>query len=246
MSVFANHNLGWRSGNFDVRKYLLDSEIRYSKAYEVFSKGNADRILDVGGFLGAFPLTLHKLGHQVTIAEKFSYYGNALDRVKNLLSANGVGVIDVDFTGSNSEIEGFASTFDGVSCMAVAEHLAHSPKILMDNISRVLVKHGALVFEIPNLAFWPRRYSFFFRGESVMAPIEDVYHSSIPFTGHHREYTLEDARYVVAESGFTIVKEETYNYSIDMRNLWHLVKFAPAMLFKEWAEVIFIHAKKNG
>ncbi len=50
----------------------------------------------------------------------------------------------------------------------------------------------------------------------------------------------------MAESGFTIVIEETYNYSIDTGNLWNLVKFAPAMLFKEWAEVIFIHSKKNG
>ena len=246
MSVFANHNLGWRSGKFDVGKYLLDSEIRYSKAYEVLSKENAKKVLDVGGFLGAFPLTLQKLGHQVTIAEKFSYYGNALDRVKNHLLANGVGVLDVDFTGFSGDIEDLAETFDGVTCMAVAEHLAHSPKILMENISCVLVKHGTLVFEVPNLAFWPRRYSFFFRGESVMAPIEDVYHSSIPFTGHHREYTLKDARYVVAEGGFSIVKEETCNYSINMGSLWHLIKFAPAILFKEWAEVLLMHCRKNG
>lgn len=246
LSIFANHNLGWRSGKFDVRKYLLDSEIRYSKAYEVLSKENSTKILDVGGFLGAFPLTLHKLGHQVTIAEKFGYYGNALDRVKNHLLANGVGVVDVDFTGFSDDIEDLAATFDGVTCMAVAEHLAHSPKILMENISRVLVNHGTLIFEVPNLAFWPRRYTFFFRGESVMAPIEDVYHSSVPFTGHHREYTLKDARYVVAESGFSIVKEETYNYSIKMGSLWHLIKFAPAILFKEWAEVLLMHCTKNG
>ncbi len=79
-----------------------------------------------------------------------------------------------------------------------------------------------------------------------MAPIEDVYHSSIPFTGHHREYTLKDARYVVAEGGFSIVKEATCNYSINMGSLWHLIKFAPAILFKEWAEVLLMHCRKNG
>jgi 2-polyprenyl-3-methyl-5-hydroxy-6-metoxy-1,4-benzoquinol methylase len=159
--------------------------------------------------------------------------------------ASGVGVLDIDFTGVNSEIERLAENFDGVTCMAVAEHLAHSPKILMENIRCVLVKQGTLVFEVPNLAFWPRRYSFFFRGESVMAPIADVYHSSIPFTGHHREYTLEDARYVMAESGFTVKQEETYNYSIKTDNPWHLIKYAPAFLFKEWAEVLFMYCKKN-
>lgn len=245
MSVFAIHNRGWRSGNFDVRKYLQDSEIRYSYAYRVLREENAENVLDVGGFLGAFPLTLRRLGSQVTIAEKFSYYGDALDGVRNHLLANDVGVIDIDFTDFSDDIEDLSGKFDGVTCMAVAEHLAHSPKILMSNINRVLVEQGTLVFEVPNLAFWPRRYSFFFRGESVLAPIEDVYHSSIPFTGHHREYTLDDARYVMAESGFSIVKEETYNYSIDKKNIWHLFKFAPALLFKEWAEVLFLHCKKK-
>ena len=79
-----------------------------------------------------------------------------------------------------------------------------------------------------------------------MAPIEDVYYSSIPFTGHHREYTLGDARYVLKESGFRIVRELTYNYSIKKSGLWNFVKFAPAFLFKEWAEVLFIHCRKDG
>lgn len=245
LTVFAVHNLGWRSGSFDVKKYLLDSEFRYSNAYEVLCKERAKSLLDVGGFLGAFPLTLQRLGWQVTIAEKFGYYGDALDGVKNFLLANDVGVIDVDFTGFSEDIEKLAASFDSVTCMAVAEHLAHSPKILMNNINRVLRKNGVLIFEVPNLAFWPRRYAFFFRGESVMAPIEDLYHSSIPFTGHHREYTLADARYVMAESNFTIVSERTYNYSIDRTSLWQLVKFAPAILFKEWAEVVFLWCRKK-
>ena len=91
--------------------------------------------------------------------------------------------------------------------MAVAEHLAHSPRYLIENIYSVLRIGGVFAFEVPNLAFWPRRYSFFVKGNTVLAPIADVYHSAIPFTGHHREYTIDDARYVMNQGKFTIVSE---------------------------------------
>jgi hypothetical protein len=102
--------------------------------------------------------------------------------------------------------------------MAVAEHLAHSPRILIENIHSVLRPDGVFAFEVPNLAFWPRRYSFFFKGNTVLAPIGDVYHSAIPITGHHREYTIDDARYVLKQGGFKIVGEQFFNYGIGFSN----------------------------
>jgi len=242
-SAIAKHNVWWRKGRFDASQYLRDSERRYAKVLKLLPQTRGARILDVGGFLSAFPLTLRKLEYEVTIAEKFDYYGNALDGIVQLLADSDVAVIDKDFT-EPSDMCSLRATFDAVTCMAVAEHLAHSPRELIENIHSVLRPGGDFAFEVPNLAFWPRRYSFFFKGNTVLAPIEDVYHSAIPFTGHHREYTIEDALYIIKQGDFKIMNEYFYNYGINTHNIWQLIKYAPAFLFRECAGVILIHARK--
>lgn len=243
-SAFARHNVGWQKDRFDARAYLRDSAERYWRAYRILAKSNARSVLDVGGFLAAFPLSLARLGFEVSIAERYEYYGTAIDRIAGHARTNGVRVIDTDFATALADPAAIFERFDAVTCMAVAEHLAHSPRVLMENIRAALKPGGALAFEVPNLAFWPKRYAFFVRGESVLAPISDVYVSEAPFTGHHREYTISDARYVVAQAGLQVVEEETFNYGFDTRRLWNRLKYAPAFLFKEWAEVILLHCRK--
>lgn len=243
-AAFSKHNVGWRKDAFNVREYLSISETRYVRALRILLSDRSSRVLDVGGFLAAFPLALRRLGLEVSIAEKYGYYGNALDGIAELMLSQGVQVVDIDFTEPQSKLDGQVQAFDAVTCMAVAEHLAHSPRALMENIRTVLKPSGTLVFEVPNLAFWPRRVAFFFRGSTVFDPIEHVYHSAVPFTGHHREYTLADAHYVVREGGFEVVADSTFNYSIDLHGPWHLLKHAPAMLFKEYAEIILLHGRK--
>lgn len=245
-SAFARHNIGWRSGRFDPASYLLDSETRYRRALFALRTARAAKVLDVGGFLAAFPLALSRLGFTVCLAEKFGYYDHALDRVADHLKSNGVQVMDADFTEPQSATGAVLQQFDAVTCMAVAEHLAHTPRHLLENIWSALRPGGALVFEVPNLAYWPRRFSFFVRGTTVHPPMDEVYYSAVPFTGHHREYTLADARYVVAQPGFEVVSEETFNYSIGGGSLWNRLKYAPAFLLKEWAEVILLHCRKPG
>jgi hypothetical protein len=49
---------------------------------------------------------------------------------------------------------------------------------------------------------------------------------------------------VVHESGFRVLAEHTFNYSVDLGNLLQRLKYAPALLFKEWAEVILLHCRK--
>lgn len=243
-SAFSSHNLGWRKDRFDAAEYLRMSCERYWRAYRILAAAGAQRVLDVGGFLAAFPLALARLGLAVTIAERYDYYGTAFDAIAAHARANGVRVIDADFSAEVADRASILERFEAVTCMAVAEHLAHSPRILMENIQAALRPGGSLVFEVPNLAFWPKRYALFARGTSVLAPISEVYHSEVPFTGHHREYTISEARYVVGEAGLEVVDEETFNYGSDTRGIWNRLKYAPAFLFKEWAEVILLHCRK--
>lgn len=243
-SALAKHNAGWRKARFDAESYLVTSEIRYWHALRFMMSGGVQSVLDVGGFLGPFPLALKRLGYEVAIAERYGYYGNAMERIASHLDANGVRVIDADLTEPSGLPEDVKGRFDALTCMAVAEHLAHSPKALMDNLRDGLRPGGSLVFEVPNVAYWPKRYAFFFRGETVHSPIAEVYHSAIPFTGHHREYTLHDARYVLTEAGFKIVEEQAFNYTIGPDRPFQYLKYLPAFLFREWAEVIMLGCHK--
>ena len=243
-SAFAKHNVGWRKDRFDAEEYLRMSAERYWRAYRILAAADARSVLDVGGFLAAFPLSLARLGFEVAIAEHYEYYGTAFDRIAGHVRENGGRVIDMDFAAALADRAAVYERFDAVTCMAVAEHLAHSPRVLLENIRTALRPGGALAFEVPNLAFWPKRYAFLVRGESVLAPISDVYHSEVPFTGHHREYTISDARYIVGEAGLEVVREETFNYGFDTQRIWNRLKYAPAFLLKEWAEVILLHCRK--
>jgi SAM-dependent methyltransferase len=243
-SALAKHNAGWRKERFDAESYLVTSEIRYWNALRFMATAGVRNVLDVGGFLGAFPLALKRLGYKVAIAEKYGYYGNAMDRIADHLQANGVRVIDADLTEHAGMREDLKNQFDGLTCMAGAEHLSHSPKALMGNLHDCLLPGGALVFEVPNLAYWPKRFAFFVRGETVHAPIDEVYHSAVPFTGHHREYTLHDARYVVRHSGFEISEELAFNYTVQRNRPLQLLKYLPAFLFNEWAEVFMLGCHK--
>lgn len=243
-SAFSRHNIGWRKGNFDAEAYLHASEARYWRTFQALASDDVRCVLDVGGFLAAFPLTLRRLGLEVAIAERFDYYGTAIDAIADHIRANGIEVIDMDFADPAPGIAAVADRFDGVSCMAVAEHLAHSPRPLIENIRAALRPGGTFVFEVPNLAFWPKRFAFLTRGETVLAPISEVYHSAVPFTGHHREYTFADARYVVREGGFEIVAETGFNYGFDTGSVFNRFKYLPAFLFKEWAEVILLHCRR--
>jgi 2-polyprenyl-3-methyl-5-hydroxy-6-metoxy-1,4-benzoquinol methylase len=243
-SALARHNAGWRRARFDAGAYLVTSEVRYWHAARFLAGAGARHVLDVGGFLGAFPLALKRLGFDVAIAEKYGYYGDAMRDIVTLLSENGVEVIDTDFSEPAAKEAVPGAGFDGVTCMAVAEHLAHSPRALMENIERAIGPGGALVFEVPNIAYWPKRFVFFFRGETVHAPIDELYHSAVPFTGHHREYTRHDARYVVSQAGFRIVEERSFNYTVNARQPLQFLKYLPAFLFEEWAEVIMLGCRK--
>lgn len=246
MTGIAKHNPGWTSERFDVKDYLKRSETRYIRALRAIRAADAKSVLDVGGFLAAFPLALSRIGYSVAIAEKFGYYDHTLDGIAHHLTKNGVQVIDADFTEEKLGLEGPAPVFDAITCMAVAEHLAHTPKFMLANIASALRPGGALVFEVPNLAFWPRRASLLLKGTTVHSPMADLYHAAVPFTGHHREYTLSDVRYVLAESGFNIVSEETFNYSIETSRPFQVLKNFPAFVVKDCAELILVSGRKRG
>ncbi|HET6449335.1 MAG TPA: methyltransferase domain-containing protein [Conexibacter sp.] len=214
LHAIGRHNPGWGPGRHDVPGYLRASEARYVEALATFLRSaralDGLAMLDVGGFMGAFPLALRRLGVRVTLTERYDYYEGAFDDLRAYLEAEGVEVLDVDMTMPAELPPG--RRFGLVTCMALLEHLANSPRTLMDNMRAALEPDGQLLIEVPNLAYWPKRLGLL-GGATVHPPLADVYRAAEPFTGHHREYTEGDVRELLTLSGFELRELVAFNYT---------------------------------
>jgi 2-polyprenyl-3-methyl-5-hydroxy-6-metoxy-1,4-benzoquinol methylase len=221
--VIAIHCLSLHPDRHDLRTYLTASLHRYANVIELFnlhSTVSLDelRLLEVGGFLGAFPLALARLGVPVTLVEEYDYYGGALDQLKTFLENESINIVSTDFTVRAIQLEDFSTErFTLVTNMAMVEHLPSSPKMLLENLHRVTAEDGKLMLEVPNIAHWPNRLRLL-RGRSIHPAIDGYYDSEPPFLDHHREYTEQELRQVLSWSGFAIDDLLTFNYTLDLRD----------------------------
>ena len=204
----ARHNRGWR--NLDFAGYLRQSEIRYQVATRALLQAGPLRSLcDVGGFFGAFPLTLRRLGVDVAMTEALRYYSQSFSPLFSFLRTEGVDIIDRD--PFEQESTGMRR-FDAVTAMAVIEHYPHSLQRFLGFMRSIAAPGGHLLLEVPNIAYWPRRWALM-RGHSPLSSIEDVYESAVPFIGHHHEFTMDELRRIAALAGLQLVSEQQFNYS---------------------------------
>lgn len=251
-TAIARHNLGLHPDRYDLLSYLQASERRYVRAVERFNEhsgpaGHQPTVLDVGGFLGAFPLALARIGADVTLAEEYGYYGAAFDDLKLFLEREGVTIWPADFTQPLPEQP--AGRFALVTNMAMLEHLPSSPKQLMDNLRGSVEDHGTLIVEVPNIAYWPNRLRAL-RGQSIHQEFELYYASEPPFMGHHREYSVDELRALLGWSGFDVQAIDLHNYSLSLRSgslldrLYVLgVYLWPTLLSRNCREVIMATAR---
>ena len=252
--LIARHNLGHHPNHIDMRVYLDASERRYLKVVDHY---NARRpaaqgeltALDVGGFLGAFPLALARCGARVTLVEEFDYYYGAFDDLKRFLEGEGVRVWAADFTQPLDDVP--QESFGLVTNLAMIEHLPNSPKVLLENMRACMDESSILLVEVPNIAYWPNRLKAL-RGESVHQSLELMYASEPPFLGHHREYTVAELTQLLSWGGFVVEAVEVFNYSLSLRGgtwfdrLYALVMYLwPTLLFRDCREVIMIAAARS-
>ena len=113
--------------------------------------------------------------------------------------------------------------FDVITVMAVLEHYPHSLKTFMTNIRSLTQPDGRLYIEVPNIAYWPKRTALLF-GRTPLAQLTDIFHSEVPFIGHHHEFTIAELRDLVRLSGLSIVYEDYYNYtrSVASHTVWRM------------------------
>jgi 2-polyprenyl-3-methyl-5-hydroxy-6-metoxy-1,4-benzoquinol methylase len=251
--LIAEHNAGWHPDSFRFDAYLVLSERRYLRVIDGLNRlgresGASPAVLDVGGFLGAFPLALARVGADVTLSEEYGYYGNAFDDLAEHLTGAGVTVWPADFTQPLKDPP--PRRFDLVTAMAILEHLPNSPRVLMDNVYGCVAPDGLAAIEVPNIAYWPNRVRAL-KGESVHQPFGGYYASAVPFTGHHREYTAAELRQLLDWTGFDVASLECFNYTLDVRALSGtellrtLIFMWPALLVESCREAILAMARPH-
>jgi len=205
----AVHCHGWRPGAFDFGRYLRASWMRYYIAYRsIAESGECRTVCDVGGFFGVFPATLAGLGFQVTMTESLGYYAGAFDPLFGYLMEKGVTVVDYD----PFEVDRPPGRFDAVTVMAVLEHYPHSPKRFMANVVAMTRERGYVYIEVPNIAYWSKRVDLL-RGRTPLSPLLDIFHSEVPYLGHHHEYTTAELKDLATWSGLRVIRVRHFNYS---------------------------------
>jgi 2-polyprenyl-3-methyl-5-hydroxy-6-metoxy-1,4-benzoquinol methylase len=212
----AAHCFSWSVGQFDFRQYLELSALRFYRAYRCLAASAGVRtVCDIGGFWGVCGITLASLGFDVSMTESLEYYGSSFRELFECAAERGVKIADYDPFKPAASAPG---TFDAVLAMAILEHYADSPRSFMENVVRLMRPGGLLYVEVPNIAYWPKRLALL-RGLTPLPPIDHIYKSAVPFTGHHHEYTRSELRDLVRLGGMEIVREDSYNYS-DQSRLW--------------------------
>lgn len=221
----ARHNVAWSSGRTDFQDYLKVSSIRFYKAYCAVAESGGRSVCDVGGFWGVWPATAVKLGFDVAMTETLKYYGDSFAPLFEQIAKSGVEIFDLDPFANDASLP---RRFDLVTVMAVLEHYPHSLCTLIENLKRMTRSDGRIFFDVPNIAYWPKRMAML-RGKSPLAEIADIYESEEPFIGHHHEFTIRELRDLARLGGLKIVHEDFYNYSLLGQNKLRLFVRHPVL-----------------
>jgi hypothetical protein len=218
----AVHCYGWRPECFDFDRYLKASWVRYYRTYQYLLKAKVQgAVCDIGGFWGVFPVTLQRLGFQVTMTESLKFYSGSFENLFAFIRRQGVTILDLDPFERLNESPG---TFDMITVMAILEHYPHSPKIFMENVISMMQPHGKLYVEVPNIAYWQKRVKLL-QGCTPLVPILDIVRSHCPFIGHHHEYTMGELKDLVTHFGLKVVSEDFYNYSPSGGRLFQFIHY---------------------
>lgn len=244
-TLLAAHCHSWGPGLFDFRNYLQASSLRFYRAYRSLADDTHDqKICDVGGFWGVFPLTLKKIGYGVSMTESLQYYGDSFKALFECIVDNGVKVFDYDPFLSDASLP---ESFDVITVMAVVEHYPHSLRLFMENIRSLIKPDGKIYIEVPNVAYWPKRIGLM-KGQTPHAQLKEIFLSDVPFIGHHHEFTIAELRDLAKLSGLSVLREDYYNYTPgSLRTLKMLLRspfqFLAFTLVKETRECLAVLCK---
>jgi len=191
--------------------YLDTHLTRLLKTLEITPPGGpGDRILEMGAYLQITPALRSKLGYGYV---RGCYYGPAGTTDHRSVVSTGGEPFECEIDLFNAEKDPFPypdESFSTVLCGELIEHLTEDPMHLMSEVNRILKPGGHLVLTTPNISslrgiaailvgYHPGVFSAYIR-PGAEGEVE---------ARHNREYTPQELRQLVENSGFTITLLET-------------------------------------
>lgn len=195
----------------DFRRYRFTLEILYSLNIE------NKKILDIGTGIGILPLTLNKLGRsQATGLDYFIFPENnnkmfqqgSIKNLQKIWQENNTKILNQNIYAETEKLQ--KEQFDIITSEATIEHL-QDPKKYIERCVLLLKPRGYLLISTPNSAKLINRLRFLV-GLSPNWPVSEFYTSGTDFTGHWREYTINELKTICEISNLEIIN--TYNKNL--------------------------------
>lgn len=219
-----------KSNNLKMLQKAYQELLPYSKKYRVDFKRylfsldiitnirdlKDKKILDLGTGIGIMPLALKFLGLNSYGQDYYIFPENGnqmfgvsdIDKLKDIWTKNNLIISNKNIYASDFDFH--TESFDFILSEATIEHLK-DPKKFIEQIIYFLKPNGYLLISTPNLTTLLKRLRFLL-GKSPNWPIEDFYKAGDAFTGHWREYTLRELKYICQASDLKII--QTYNKNL--------------------------------
>ncbi len=213
----------------DVSAQLKNAEYGNASYYKIYLKQSIIRVyhlikllqnygvmngklLEVGPLLGNFSVALSKIGFDVTAIDRYKDMGSSFQIFVEDQRSNNVRVIETRNDEEYKDIDNLGY-FDVIIAMAVIEHIPHTPKHFLETIIKKIKPRGLLAIDTPNLSSYWHRVNIN-NDKSVFQDLEKQFNTSIPYGGHHREYTGEELIWIMENIGCSEVKLRRFDYNL--------------------------------
>ena len=165
------------------------------------------RAADVGSGFSPLAATLVALGMHAVMLDRFDYpqdrkHGVDADAVGKALDKLGVERIQTELENGVLPLE--SSSVESLTCLAVIEHLHHSPMKLLKEFRRVLIPGGRLIVSAPNAVNLRKRISVLLGRTNL--PSMRSFCESDRWYGHVHEPTASELHWLLETAGFRDVR----------------------------------------
>ncbi len=197
--------------NVDFDRYLFSLQC----ILEIENIGEK-KILDIGTGIGLLPMALTECGVSIEGADYFVFpeHDNdmfgvpSMDILQDVWKKNNLIVHNCNIYSGTLPWED--NNFDVIISEATIEHVK-DPKKFIDRCYQLLKPGGYVILTTPNISTLLKRIRFIF-GKSPLWPVKEFYEAGENFTGHWREYTMDELVVMCELSKFEVV--HTYNKNL--------------------------------
>ena len=197
------------------KKYTVDFD-RYLFSLSLLAKIpdiGKKKVLDIGTGIGIVPLALGQIGisaqgldYYIFPESKNEMFGlTDINMLQKIWNTSGLKILNKDIF--DPKLPQTLEKYDVILSEATIEHLK-DPKKFLEQCRELLNPGGYILITTPNLATLIKRIRFLF-GKSSYWPIDSFFKDGEKFTGHWREYTISELRYMCEIVGFGVL--ETHN-----------------------------------